>query len=237
MIGSPSSPISILILSALRYLGRSWTLDDLQEATCISEEVICVFLHRFLDYGSTVLYERWVTSPTLYGEARTHIKEYEMAGFPGAVGSTDATHVLLERVSNRNRQAHLGFKSSHTARAYNITVNHRRQILSTTSGHPARWNDKTLQLFDPFMEQLHQGKILDDHVFQLYSLDAAGNVVKKSTKVAGCWLITATSADQQQYLLLKQATADLRSAFWHGSNHYARTLSVPSGFLKGVGES
>ncbi len=41
------------------------------------------------------------TSPTTYyGEARTHIKEYEMAGFPGAVGSTDATHVLLERVSN-----------------------------------------------------------------------------------------------------------------------------------------
>jgi hypothetical protein len=62
MIGSPSSPISILILSALCYLGRSWTLDDLQEAKCISEEVIRVFLHRFLlDYGSTVLYERWVS--------------------------------------------------------------------------------------------------------------------------------------------------------------------------------
>jgi hypothetical protein len=186
-----SSPISILILSALRYLGRSWTLDDLQEATCISEEVIRVFLHQFLDYGSTVLYERWVTSPDTYGEARTHVKEYEIAGFPGAVGSTDATHVLLERVSNRNRQAHLGFKSSHTARAYNITVNHRRQILSTTSGHPARWNDKTLQLFDPFMEQLHQGKILDDLVFHLYSLDAAGTVVKK--KYQDGWLLVDNS--------------------------------------------
>jgi hypothetical protein len=110
-----------------------------------------------------------------------------MAGFPGAVGSTDATHVILERVSNCNRQAHLGFKSSHTARAYNITVNHRRQILSTTSGHPARWNDKTLQLFDPFMEQIHEGMILDDLIFQLYSLNAEGMVVKRNYQ--GGWLL------------------------------------------------
>jgi hypothetical protein len=56
---------------------------------------------------------------------------------------------------------------SHTARTYNITVNHRRRILSTTNGHPARWNDKTLALFDPFMQLLHDGKILDDVTFEL----------------------------------------------------------------------
>ena len=75
---------------------------------------------------------------------------------------------------------------SHSA-AYNITVNHRRRILSTTAGHPARWNDKTLQLFDPFMEQIHKGKILDDLVYQLYSFDAAGTVVKKNYQ--GAWLL------------------------------------------------
>ena len=69
--------------------------------------------------------------------------ECSVAGFPGAVGSIDATHVILERIPNKHRQLHLGFKSTHTARAYNITVNHRRQILATTTGHPARWNDKT----------------------------------------------------------------------------------------------
>lgn len=185
--GVRASPISMLHLSVLRYLGRSWTIDCLHEATCISEEVIRNFIHQFLEYGSTVLYDQLVTSPTTMREAQSHVKEYEAAGFPGAVGSTDATHVLLERVNNRNRQGHLGFKSSHTARAYNITVNHRRQILSTTSGHPARWNDKTLQLFDPFMEQLHEGKILDDLVFQLYSLDAEGSVVK--TNYQGGWLL------------------------------------------------
>jgi hypothetical protein len=88
--------------------------------------------------------------------------EYSDAGFPGEVGSTDATHIILERVPNKHCQAHLGFKSTHTARAYNITVNHRRRILATTTGHPARWNNKTLAIFDPFMQGLHEGKILLD---------------------------------------------------------------------------
>jgi hypothetical protein len=91
-----------------------------------------------------------------------------MTGFPGAIGSTDATHIMLERVSYCLRQTHIGFKMSHTARTYNITVNHRRQILVTTSGHPAPWNDKTLALFDNFMTNLKDGIIMDDMFFDLY---------------------------------------------------------------------
>ena len=64
---------------------------------------------------------------------------------------------------------------SHTARTYNmITVNHRRRILSTTRGHPARWNDKTLILFDEFICGLHSGELLQDVCFELY--DYANNV-------------------------------------------------------------
>jgi hypothetical protein len=76
---------------------------------------------------------------------------------------------------------------SHTARTYNITVNHRRRTLSTTTGHPARWNDKTLILFDDFVVGLHEGCNLDDFTFELYERDARGNVV--SAKYRGPWLI------------------------------------------------
>ena len=82
-----------------------------------------------------------------------------MAGFPGCIGSADATHIPLENVTASLRQAHLGFKggSEITTRTYNLTVNHRRQILHTTAGHPGRWNDKTLIRFDPFMADLRDG--------------------------------------------------------------------------------
>lgn len=83
-----------------------------------------------------------------------------MVGVPGDIGSTDATHIMLERVHYCLRQTHIRFKMMHMARTYNIMVNHRRQILATTAGHPARWkNDKTLALFDSFMTELKDGNV------------------------------------------------------------------------------
>ena len=183
-----TAPISLLLLALLRYLGRGWTFYDLAENTAISQEVIRVFFHKFIEYGSTVLYRRYVRPPRSNADARVHIPEFELAGFPGAIGSCDATHIMLERVSYRFRQSHLGFKMTHTARTYNITVNHRRQILATTSGHPARWNDKTLAMFDDFMQALHRGTIMNDMHFELYAHNTNGGAIIKE-RYKGAWLL------------------------------------------------
>ena len=42
-VGLPPSSVALLLLRALRYLGRAWTFDDIEEATTISREVIRVF--------------------------------------------------------------------------------------------------------------------------------------------------------------------------------------------------
>lgn len=116
-----------------------------------------------------------------------HMDEYASADFPGAVGSTDATHIMLKKVNYRFCQAHMGFKMAHTARTYNLTVNHRRCILATTQGHPARWKDNTLSLFDHFMQQLSHGAILDDVQFELYDRNENGMIVKRTYQ--GAWLL------------------------------------------------
>ena len=225
-----ATPIPLLLLTSLRYLGRGWTFDDLSENTAISLHVIRDFFHRFLEYGSTVLYNLYVVAPTTCEEAQVNMKEYQLAGFPGAVGSTDATHIMLEKVQYRFRQAHLGFKMTHTARTYNITVNHRRRILLTTRGHPARWNDKTLALFDDFMQMLHEGRILSDVVFELYAHNAMGDVVKQNTAEHGYWLITVILLMQRRYHQLRQQPVSQRSDFLHGLSHSVRTWSVHSVF-------
>lgn len=142
--GKKSSPIELMVLGALRYMGRGLTFDDLEEATAVSEEVHRNFFHRFIDYGSTILFDRHVRMPSNAEEIRSCMHEMKQAGFNGCIGSMDATHIVLEKCSARLHQMHKGFKMSHTARTYNMTVNHRRRILSTTKGHPSRWNDKTL---------------------------------------------------------------------------------------------
>jgi hypothetical protein len=93
-------------------------MDDLSENTGISREVIRCFLHKFLDFGSTVLFTKYVVAPTTAEGVEHHTQEYAKAGLPGWVGSMDATHIPLEKVEFRLRQNHLGFKMPHTTRSY-----------------------------------------------------------------------------------------------------------------------
>ena len=53
-----ASPIELLVLGSLRYLGRGWTFDDVEENTAVSKEVHRTFFHRFVEFGSTALYEK-----------------------------------------------------------------------------------------------------------------------------------------------------------------------------------
>ena len=110
------TPLKLLLLCALRYLGRGWTFDDLYEATAINATTIRKFVYEFIKFGSTVLYNKYVCSPITSDDIMDCETEYKMAGFPGCVGSTDATHIMMEVCSYRLRQLHLGYKFAHTAR-------------------------------------------------------------------------------------------------------------------------
>ncbi|KAG7363898.1 hypothetical protein IV203_037100 [Nitzschia inconspicua] len=130
LTGKPAAPLELLVLKTLRYLGRGWTFDDLEECTGISEEVIRVFFHQFIKFGSTTLYNK----------------------------------------------------------TYNIVTSHRRKIFSTTDGHPARWNDKTLVRYDDMASTLHDGtNPLCNLIFELYAYDENDLIIKERYK--GGWLI------------------------------------------------
>ena len=91
-----ASLIELLVLGSLRYLGRGWTFDDVEENTAISKEVHRTFFHRFVEFGSTVLYEKYILTPVFVNEAKTHMREFKEASFPGCVGSSDVTHITTD---------------------------------------------------------------------------------------------------------------------------------------------
>ena len=72
----PSSPIELLLLGSLRYIGRGWTFDDLEEATGISNETHRQFFHRFIKWGSTDFFKEQVYLPTSEEEWDTHMAEF-----------------------------------------------------------------------------------------------------------------------------------------------------------------
>jgi DDE superfamily endonuclease len=185
-VGVPASPIELLILGSLRYLGRGLTFDDIQEYTCIHRETHRQFFEQFIKFGRNTLYPKFVVAPSTAEEAYDCMHELSTAGFHGCVGSMDATHVLHERICHAQRQSHSGFKMSGAARTYNITVNHQRKILSSTPGHPSRWNDKTIVKFDPFLQDIRYNDLLQDCTFQL--LERRNDVVVSQT-YQGVWIM------------------------------------------------
>ena len=96
-----TSPIQLLVLGLLCYLGWGWTFDDIEEQTTISKEVHHIFFHAFINFCSTSLYSRFVITTLHLPEALSNMWEYKVAGFPGCVGSTDCTHITTERCEYR----------------------------------------------------------------------------------------------------------------------------------------
>ena len=186
-VGDAPSPIELLLLGALRYLGRGWTFDDIEESTVVHEETHRQFFHVFILFGSTSLYEKHVVEPFDSEMVKSNMNEFSMAGLHGAGGSTDATHVGMEKCYHRLMNHHSGAKLKMPSRTYNLTASHRRRILSTTRGHPARWNDKTLILFDTLATGIHDGTLFDDIFFELKEHDRNGNVISRTYQ--GIWLL------------------------------------------------
>jgi hypothetical protein len=110
--GRPPSPIELLLLGSLRYIGRGWTFDDLEEATAISEETHRQFFHVFIKWGSTDFFNRNVTLPATNEEWKSHSHEFGKAGLNGCIASMDATHISMERCPYARWNQHKGPKSN-----------------------------------------------------------------------------------------------------------------------------
>ncbi|CAB9523595.1 Plant transposon protein [Seminavis robusta] len=208
-MGQESFPIQLMVLGALRYLGRGLTFDDLKEFTAINEETHRQFFHVFIQFGSSDLFQEYVTHPVNAEQYRTHQHEFNMGGLHGAGWSSDATNVIMWRCTHNLKQANTGFKQSYPARSYNLTCNHRQQILHTLKGHPSRWNDKTLAYHDEFLYSLRKGNILQDAKFTLLSwCNQIGGPVKES-RYCGSWGLVDKNGYHQWSCTQAPGKADL----------------------------
>ena len=89
-------PVELLLLRLFHYLRHGWTFNNCEESTAIDKDVHRVFFRVFLEFGSTVLYKKWVLTPVNFPEAWWNMKEYSVARFPGCIQSSDCTHSVTE---------------------------------------------------------------------------------------------------------------------------------------------
>ena len=84
----------------------------------------------------------------------------------------------MEKCYARLKNQNLAGKDSYTTRAYQLVVNHRRQILASTTGFPGRWNDTTIVRFDDFITAIQRGNYLAENSFYLYNEKGQKNYYK-----------------------------------------------------------
>ena len=86
-------PIQIKLLCCLRVLGRDNCFDAIEEMSDVPEKTVWWFFKTFLvNFTKTLLHE--VVRPPKEGEELSKVmRVYTKMGFPGAVGSVDATHI------------------------------------------------------------------------------------------------------------------------------------------------
>jgi hypothetical protein len=170
------SPVELLVLESLCYLGRGRTFVDCEESTAIDKDVHGCFLNVFIRFGSTVPYQKWVLTPVNLPKAKLNMNEYTQAGFPGCIGSSNCTYIVTKHCQYNLKNNHIGAKSSQTTRTFNLTCNHQRRILHTTNGGPGQWNDQLMVRLDTFVSGICDGTVLDDVNFELLARDKEGKV-------------------------------------------------------------
>ena len=124
-------------------------------------------------------------------------------------------------------------KFAHMARTYNMTVNHRRRILSTTHGHPARFNDKSLVLFDHFLNSIKEGCFDENHEFVLLDFGIDGDIVQK--KYRGCYVIVDNGYLDWSVTVTPMKDSQLRSEirFSEWLESLRKDVECTFGILKG----
>jgi hypothetical protein len=81
-----------------------------------------------------------------------------MLGMPGAVGSTDCTHIPLGKCPVSWKNSCTG-KEGFPTLAYSMTCDHTRKIMHCTGGFPGAYNDKTIARYDSFITDVGQNKM------------------------------------------------------------------------------
>ena len=86
-------PIELKVLGSLRILAKGSSFDGIAELSMMHESTMQEWHHKFLSRFVTEFRDVWISYPKTVAEAAPIAAVYERLGLPGAVDSTDVTHV------------------------------------------------------------------------------------------------------------------------------------------------
>lgn len=87
-----------MINSLIHWASYSWhPFDTLVENRFLT--IWCCFYHKFIFFGTTILFDKWVKHSISLEDAENFVHKYGQAGFPGYISSMNATQIKHQNVS------------------------------------------------------------------------------------------------------------------------------------------
>jgi len=175
--GRIGASLHVKVLSVLRVIGRGVCFDECYDGSGCGEESIRVFFHEFTAVFAVRYQQCILKGPTTTAEVDTQLAIYRRLGLPGAVASTDCTHIPLGKCSNRFKVLCTG-KEGFPTMVYSVTCSHSRKIYYCSSGFYGTVNDKTISLIDAFITAVGSHPMYTEHQFEIKTSETTTKMLK-----------------------------------------------------------
>ena len=126
------------------------------------------------------MFHKVITAPSTEAELEKVAKIYEVLGMPGAVGSTDCTHIPLGKCPVSWKNQCTG-KEGFPTLSYSMTCDHTRRIMACSGGFPGSYNDKTIARYDSFISDISGADLFKNFTYTLQT--KSGPVQKKGKRL------------------------------------------------------
>lgn len=166
--GPPRASLDMKMVASLRILATGCQFDAFEEAAGLDKETLRRFFHDWMQHLAVNVAPLHIKLPE-GEELRSCAEVYRKLGFPGAIMSTDATHVPWDRVPCTQHANHTG-KEKFPSLVWNAHVTHDRQFRHVAQAQPGARNDKTLAHYDWLMQSI-KGGLFGEETFNLYDSD------------------------------------------------------------------
>ncbi|CAM9724983.1 unnamed protein product, partial [Ectocarpus sp. 4 AP-2014] len=179
--GRQAIPVELKVLACLQILSRGNVFADIYHMSFISFQTVAATFHRFCKYFAEELYDEYIYLPT--GEdLRRVMEQYDRIGFPGAVGSTDVTHIYWCMCPYNQARMYTGKEGKPTV-AFQVTVDHSGRVLAVTRGFTGATNDKTIIRYDTAVTCIRTDPVYTEQKYKLYAQDG------EQFEERGCYLL------------------------------------------------
>jgi hypothetical protein len=169
-------PVEIRLLICLRILARGECLDTIVECSNVKQSTVHKIFRTFLRNFSSFK-ELFIPTPNI-NDIRDNLLLYAQLGLPGCIGSLDCTHLHWRmcpiELTNYCHSKRYPFPTV----AFQVSVNHQRKILSVGELFYGGHNDKTINRYDAFVNDVKDKKLFQDETFKLFSLNGSESIVK-----------------------------------------------------------